>query len=165
MTSHAVYIFRDAAGRVLYVGCTSNLGQRLGFHGDSKAWFTEVSTVDVEHLPTRGAALEREAELIEDLNPPYGGGVRVCRWCDEVATHYYYVARGSRCVVVCEVHTADRSVLPLLPPYRSGLPDGDSRHGTRNGYANHSCRCEPCTQANTEYMRAQRARRQSEEAA
>lgn len=157
MTSHAVYIFRDAAGRVLYVGATGNLPQRLTFHGDSKPWFSEVASVSIEHFPNRGAALAREAELIEALTPPYGGRRTVCHVppCGEVATHYYHAGERARCV--CTSH-APSDAKPILPRYRSGLPDGDPRHGTRNGYANHSCRCEPCTQANTEHTRAQRAR-------
>ena len=32
---------------------------------------------------------------------------------------------------------------------RKRLPFGDPRHGTRNGYARHRCRCWKCIQANT----------------
>jgi hypothetical protein len=35
----------------------------------------------------------------------------------------------------------------------------DVKHGTRNGYVNHRCRCPSCTRANTVYMRDLRARR------
>jgi hypothetical protein len=35
----------------------------------------------------------------------------------------------------------------------------DVKHGTRNGYVNHLCRCPKCTEANTVYMRGLRARR------
>lgn len=35
------------------------------------------------------------------------------------------------------------------------------RHGTRNGYTNHRCRCNPCREANRDYMRDMR-RRQSD---
>ncbi len=31
--------------------------------------------------------------------------------------------------------------------------DGDPRHGTRNGYGNHRCRCDRCTAAETAYHR------------
>lgn len=38
----------------------------------------------------------------------------------------------------------------------NGLPDGDPRHGTTNGYGNHGCRCDACKEANrinhAEYM-------------
>lgn len=35
--------------------------------------------------------------------------------------------------------------------------DGDSRHGTRNGYVNLRCRCEDCRSANTETLTRWRA--------
>lgn len=31
----------------------------------------------------------------------------------------------------------------------AGLPLGDRRHGTRNGYQHHGCRCRPCQKAQT----------------
>jgi hypothetical protein len=33
-------------------------------------------------------------------------------------------------------------------PRESGLPSGDPRHGTPNGYGNHGCRCGDCREAN-----------------
>lgn len=47
----------------------------------------------------------------------------------------------------------DRRWVAPLPP---------EQHGTRNAYAEHSCRCKPCTQANTDDARnrAQRKRQQ-----
>lgn len=38
--------------------------------------------------------------------------------------------------------------------------DGDPRHGTRNGYANHMCRCPACRAAWAEYARELRKRKQ-----
>lgn len=40
-----------------------------------------------------------------------------------------------------------------------GLPDGDERHGTRNGYNNYGCHCGPCTEANRVYYRKYRENR------
>src|SRR5690606_30164919 len=34
---------------------------------------------------------------------------------------------------------------------RSGLPDGDHRHGTWRGYAGYGCRCDMCRRAGREY--------------
>ncbi|BBY59167.1 hypothetical protein [Mycolicibacterium sarraceniae] len=34
------------------------------------------------------------------------------------------------------------------PRKKSGLPPGDPRHGTSNGYGNHFCRCDLCREAN-----------------
>lgn len=35
----------------------------------------------------------------------------------------------------------------------------DERHGTINGYVNHMCRCDLCTDANTEEQQKQRSKR------
>jgi hypothetical protein len=44
---------------------------------------------------------------------------------------------------------------------RSTLKPDDPRHGTMNGYGNHKCRCDRCTEANrishAEYMKRLRA--------
>lgn len=44
---------------------------------------------------------------------------------------------------------------------RDGLPTGDSRHGTTNGYLNYGCRCDECKAAWRAYnsAEARRARR------
>ena len=66
--SAVVYRFMDAAGRLLYVGCSGNLGQRLASHG-GKPWFPEVATIAVEHYATRTAALWAEAHAIATESP------------------------------------------------------------------------------------------------
>lgn len=38
------------------------------------------------------------------------------------------------------------------------LEPDDPRHGTYNGYHNYRCRCRPCTQAHTDYIRARNHR-------
>lgn len=64
-----------------------------------------------------------------DLNDPKGfridsKGFKVCKKCAGVS-------RASR--------------------IERGLPDGDRRHGTRNGHREWGCKCEPCTSASSEY--------------
>lgn len=39
---------------------------------------------------------------------------------------------------------------------KKGLPPGDPRHGTANGYNNHGCRCPPCKKAWSEDRLARR---------
>jgi hypothetical protein len=71
----AVYVFRDAEGRVLYVGKAINLTRRLRAHFAPRRWRSlppELSRVaDVESIPV-GSDLEaqlREAMLIDELQP------------------------------------------------------------------------------------------------
>lgn len=68
---HVVYVLRDAAEAVLYVGVTSNLTQRLRSHRNEKAWWGEVAP---ERTLTSGSmtfedALAAEQEYIQSLAP------------------------------------------------------------------------------------------------
>lgn len=67
--SAVVYRFRDAHGTLLYVGCSGTFGQRLDNHASSKAWFTQVADISVEHYPSRPEALAAEAKAIRDEAP------------------------------------------------------------------------------------------------
>jgi hypothetical protein len=40
-----------------------------------------------------------------------------------------------------------------------GLPEGDPRHGSKNGYGNYGCRCAACTEAGRKANAAQREAR------
>jgi len=63
--------------------------------------------------------------------------------------------RGCSCDACRAAHaaTARRSRDRL-----SRVPATQVPHGTRNGYVNYVCTCDPCTEANTAYIRAYRAR-------
>lgn len=54
-------------------------------------------------------------------------------------------------------NTAGRSSRPLTILIEG---DGDPRHGTRNGYSNHGCRCPLCRDAVNAYARELRRRKQ-----
>ena len=60
-------------------------------------------------------------------------------------------ADGSRRCAICEAASKART-------RRRGVPDGDPRHGSLNGYGR-GCRCGDCKQANSTYQRAYRVRR------
>lgn len=46
--------------------------------------------------------------------------------------------------------------------FRNGLPPGDHRHGTANGYTNHRCRCDECKEAWLELKRKNRRRQKQQ---
>lgn len=46
-----------------------------------------------------------------------------------------------------------------------GLPSGDPRHGTRNGYNAYGCRCDGCRAANSEFNRKRKEKHREEEVA
>lgn len=63
---HALYRFFDSAGRLLYVGITTDLARWRG-HATGKPWWREVASATIEHLPCQEAAVaaERAAILAE----------------------------------------------------------------------------------------------------
>lgn len=68
---HALYRFYGAGGTLLYIGITNSLPRRLTQHNDKKPWWLGVSTVKVEHYPSREAVLEAEKRAIIAERPLY----------------------------------------------------------------------------------------------
>ena len=67
----SVYKYYDAHGLILYVGITSRGTTRNGEHNRDKEWWPFVVRQEVEHHPTRAAALDRERSLIRRYRPPF----------------------------------------------------------------------------------------------
>lgn len=68
---HRVYVLRDAAGAVLYVGSTSNATRRIADHRRNQPWRAEIDpgqTVLTDEMPWE-AALEVEEECIRMYSP------------------------------------------------------------------------------------------------
>lgn len=66
----AVYAYRDAAGRVLYVGQSCNLTIRRRSHAAHSPWSAQAATFSVlSYHDTRLAALDAEAKAIRELHP------------------------------------------------------------------------------------------------
>jgi len=66
-----VYVFSDELDRVLYVGKTLNPLERFGRHCKDKDWFAEIAYWEIEYCADEVDALNREAELIDELQPIY----------------------------------------------------------------------------------------------
>ena len=66
-----VYQYFDKMGRLLYVGVTDRGPERSHEHAATKTWWWHAAGCTIEHLPTREAALAREADLIRRLRPPF----------------------------------------------------------------------------------------------
>lgn len=64
-----VYVLRDRAGDVLYVGISLSLAQRMGAHR-TNGWWDDVASIDVDHLPSRETAATCERALIALHAPP-----------------------------------------------------------------------------------------------
>lgn len=74
-----IYICKDAAGAVLYIGQTVRWAQRILTHRTTD-WWPGVSDVELIPVADRGDRLDLERELIEHHQPPnnvvYGEGWR-----------------------------------------------------------------------------------------
>ncbi len=72
-----VYIMKDAAGRVLYVGKAANLRRRVSSYFERphdvriETLVGKIARIDIEERDTALEALIREAELIKTLAPPF----------------------------------------------------------------------------------------------
>lgn len=67
-TQGTVYRLFDAAGQLLYVGCTMNGASRLGSHRD-KPWWTQVASASFEHFSSYAEASRAEYAAIEAERP------------------------------------------------------------------------------------------------
>lgn len=70
---HVVYRFFDSDRTLLYVGMSSDFGDRAGVHMITKAWSNHIdhSRTTVEYAPSRKAALAREKQVIQVEHPRY----------------------------------------------------------------------------------------------
>jgi predicted GIY-YIG superfamily endonuclease len=66
---HVVYRCYDAAGRVIYIGATSDIRKRLKVHRRDSPWFSEVFAVESTVYPERWLAFYAEGQAIRDENP------------------------------------------------------------------------------------------------
>lgn len=67
---HHVYRCYDAAGRLLYVGCSVNVKQRIKWHRSMSAhWAAQIATVETQTYPDRPTALRHEREAIGEESP------------------------------------------------------------------------------------------------
>jgi hypothetical protein len=69
--TYTLYRFYNAEGRLLYVGWTSRALVRWVEHTRYQPWWSEVSHIRVEHLPTADDAREAEIRAIRNENPLY----------------------------------------------------------------------------------------------
>lgn len=64
-TTHYVYRVFDEYDLLLYIGCTVNLGSRMGAHRGRAPWYRYLDFLEIESYPTRSAARAAEADAIE----------------------------------------------------------------------------------------------------
>lgn len=67
----SLYRHFAADGSLLYVGISLSWPQRTRSHARHARWFEEVARVEIEHFPTREAALGAEREAIKSEKPRF----------------------------------------------------------------------------------------------
>lgn len=76
------YVYRvfDAAGRLIYVGCTKDLNRRLRYHqyGYTAWWNSQAVKVRAKVFPTKAQALLAESAAIRDERPRWNISGK---WC------------------------------------------------------------------------------------
>lgn len=66
-----VYRFYDADGRLLYVGRTGKLVERMAQHRRKQPWFADIATTTLVLCSSYTAAIAAEAHAIKTENPLY----------------------------------------------------------------------------------------------
>ena len=67
----SVYRYYDSIGVLIYVGITKQGMGRNAQHNGKAEWWPFVARQEVDHYPTRPAALAREKQLIQHHRPPF----------------------------------------------------------------------------------------------
>lgn len=68
---HAVYRLWSKDGRLLYVGCSLYLLQRMKEHSKTKAWGMDIARANFEWFPNQQSALEAERRAIAAERPEW----------------------------------------------------------------------------------------------
>ena len=79
MKPHFVYIVKTQLSGIVYVGISIRPRERLMRHKKESDWWPDNAICDVEILPSRRAALNREKELIK-AHKPNGNKVHNKYW-------------------------------------------------------------------------------------
>jgi excinuclease UvrABC nuclease subunit len=66
-----VYVARDAGGRVLYVGMTGSLWQRMAAHAAKAPWWTQAHSIALIPCRSKRQALRLESQTIAATEPTY----------------------------------------------------------------------------------------------
>ena len=67
----SLYIYRDLANIVLYVGITDRRGQRALEHAMAAEWWPQVMSGEFRHYPDRESAHRAEADAVRELRPMF----------------------------------------------------------------------------------------------
>lgn len=101
-----VYRVYDWAGRLVYIGMTSDLCRRMSTHRADSFWWPNAAQIEWEEYGERDAAARRESQLIAELDPPQN-------------THF----RRRALRPLHNIDGNDGELIPLPPADENQLPD------------------------------------------
>ncbi len=64
-----IYVCRDAEDEIIYIGCSTNLHDRLVHHRSSTPWWTDVARVESFHFDDIAIAEQRQADAVASVRP------------------------------------------------------------------------------------------------
>lgn len=74
-----LYRMYDEQDRMIYVGITCNVTNRMRAHQAEKPWWADVCRIEMERYPNQPAARAVEAKIIQTVAPVHNGGGGVYR--------------------------------------------------------------------------------------
>jgi predicted GIY-YIG superfamily endonuclease len=66
-----LYRMYDSARRLLYVGITTNVEDRLADHRGMKSWWADVASIELQHFTSREAVEAAELDAIRTEEPVF----------------------------------------------------------------------------------------------
>lgn len=121
-TTSGVYLMKDSAGRVIYVGKAKNLRSRAGSYFNKQAfeerrtavWISEVADIDYVDCESEVDALLMEARLIKDIQPKYNIDLK-----DDKSFPYLMITTGEDFPRVEMTRTPEQKGVKLYGPFAS----------------------------------------------
>lgn len=121
-TTSGVYLMKDSAGRVIYVGKAKNLRSRAGSYFLKQAfeerrtavWIGEVADIDYVDCESEVDALLMEARLIKDIQPKYNIDLK-----DDKSFPYLMITTSEDFPRVEMTRTPEQKGVKLYGPFAS----------------------------------------------
>lgn len=136
MSTTTLYRFFDAAGRLLYVGISSQPFARLMQHREDKPWWSDIASTKLEHFGDRALALAAELAAIKAENPLHNIAGRSCEGAPPVSSAESTGSEaappiGWWCHIALDETGFELLDEPPIPSYPTG--DGPTWYGRHAG--------------------------------
>ena len=82
---HVLYRHFDGGGKLLYIGISCRLRERMAGHGVTASWFNQIKTITLEHYPDRGSFLLAEHNAIKAEKPLHNRDFKLRAYHETIA--------------------------------------------------------------------------------